>query len=87
MAESSGDADAISPTGCFGLWQINGSHGGGHLHPLDNAKAAVLISGGPRRAPRWAATRPRQAAASTTHSPHRTRPRHCCPNTRYSLRH
>ena len=56
-----------------------------NLDPLDNAKAAVLISGDG-----WypVGSHPaRQAATCTTHSPHRTRPRHCHPNTRYSLRH
>jgi len=33
MAESSGDADATSPTDDFGLWQINSSHGAGHPRP------------------------------------------------------
>ncbi len=56
-----------------------------NLDPVDNAKAAVLIYGDG-----WSpvGSHPaRQAATCTTHSPHRTRPRHCHPNTRYSLRH
>ncbi len=46
MAESGGNANAISPTDDFGLWQINASHGAeATLNPLGNAEAAVSISG------------------------------------------
>jgi len=46
MAESGGDANAISPTDDFGLWQINASHGSeATLDPLGNARAAIDISG------------------------------------------
>lgn len=45
-AESGGDADAVSPTDDFGLFQINASHGSAlaTLNPSGNARAAVLIS-------------------------------------------
>jgi Lysozyme like domain/LysM domain len=44
-AESSGDADAISPTDDYGLWQINTSWGAlATLNPEANARAAILIS-------------------------------------------
>ena len=39
MTECNGDAEAISPTEDFRLWQINGSHGAATLDPLDNARA------------------------------------------------
>jgi hypothetical protein len=43
--ESGGNANAISPTDDFGLWQINGSHGAlATLNPASNARAAVIIS-------------------------------------------
>ncbi len=42
--ESSGDTDATSPTGDFGLWQITAVTALATRDPLDNAKAAVLIS-------------------------------------------
>jgi len=42
LCESRDDADAISPAGDFGLWQVNGSYGAGHSRPVDNAKAAIL---------------------------------------------
>jgi len=46
MAESGGNANAISPTNDFGLWQINGSNGAlATLNPLQNAKSAVALSG------------------------------------------
>lgn len=46
MAESGGNPNAISPTDDFGLWQINGSHGSlATLNPVDNARAAVIVSG------------------------------------------
>jgi hypothetical protein len=57
------------------------------LDPLDNAEAAVLISGDGADRSLVGSHPTRQAAACTMHSPQRTRPRHCCPNTRYSLRH
>lgn len=45
MAESSGNANAISPTNDFGLWQINGSNGSlATLNPLQNAKSAIVLS-------------------------------------------
>jgi LysM repeat protein len=45
MAESGGNANAISPTNDFGLWQINGSNGAlATLNPLQNAKSAVTLS-------------------------------------------
>jgi LysM repeat protein len=45
MAESGGNANAISPTNDFGLWQINGSNGSlATLNPLQNAKSAVTLS-------------------------------------------
>ena len=46
MAESGGNANAISPTNDFGLWQINGSNGSlATLNPLQNAKSAITLSG------------------------------------------
>jgi LysM repeat protein len=46
MAESGGNANAISPTNDFGLWQINGSNGAlATLNPLQNAKSAIALSG------------------------------------------
>ncbi|HEX3516160.1 MAG TPA: LysM peptidoglycan-binding domain-containing protein [Trebonia sp.] len=45
MAESGGDANAISPTDDFGLWQINGSNGSlATLNPFQNAKSAITLS-------------------------------------------
>jgi LysM repeat protein len=45
MAESGGNANAISPTNDFGLWQINGSNGAlATLNPFQNAKSAVTLS-------------------------------------------
>jgi LysM repeat protein len=45
MAESGGNANAISPTNDFGLWQINGSNGAlATLNPLQNAKSAITLS-------------------------------------------
>jgi LysM repeat protein len=45
MAESGGNANAISPTNDFGLWQINGSNGAlATLDPLQNAKSAIALS-------------------------------------------
>jgi len=45
MAESSGNPNAKSSTGDYGLWQINSSHGSeATLNPLGNAKSAVAIS-------------------------------------------
>jgi len=33
LVESSGDANAVSPAGDFGLWQINDSYRAGHSRP------------------------------------------------------
>lgn len=45
MAESGGDASAISPTDDYGLWQINASNGAlATLSPAANARSAVIIS-------------------------------------------
>jgi LysM repeat protein len=45
MAESGGNANAISPTDDFGLWQINGSNGSlATLNPFQNAKSAITLS-------------------------------------------
>lgn len=45
-AESGGNSGAISPTGDYGLWQINISHGAeASLDPVVNVRAAIAISG------------------------------------------
>jgi hypothetical protein len=45
MAESGGNADAISPTDDYGLWQINVSNGSlATLDPYANAKSAIDLS-------------------------------------------
>jgi LysM repeat protein len=45
MAESGGNANAISPTADYGLWQINASNGSlATLNPFQNAQSAVALS-------------------------------------------
>ena len=45
MAESGGNANAISPTNDYGLWQINGSNGAlATLNAFQNAKSAITLS-------------------------------------------
>lgn len=45
LAESSGNPNNISPTGDYGLWQINKKvHSNASLDPLKNAQQAVAIS-------------------------------------------
>ena len=45
MAESGGNPNAVSPSGDYGLWQINGSNGAlATLSPSGSARSAVILS-------------------------------------------